>query len=423
MLRPLLDDANTRAKTRAPRRAPRRSRRSAPSCRPRCARSRSRRCWTSAELGGRPALVVAADDRAARDLALDLRAYLRARARCASIPARGVRYESQLAPPPAPRRPADRGARPLLEGDDERSAGRGRQRRRADGADPRPRAAPARLRASSRRRARPRRDARAARRRRLRARRAGRRPRAVRGARRHPRHLPRDRGARRRASSCSATRSSRCAGSRPSRSVRWARRERVEIAPAAELGPEYRELAEMAADRRSPSSGPTSPRCCRSTASARFLELIPERGDRRARGRGGAAAGAHRPLAGRHDQPPLRRRRPPLPAAGRGRRGARAARERAPLGGVRRSAAPAPRAGRRHRGDDDPAKRSRSWRSWCAPATWRWSRWSTGAARPSAPPTTSHACGHSSLDEHKRLGEGRVVRAGTRCARGSSRRS
>src|SRR4051794_29446263 len=45
------------------------------------------------------ALVVAADDRGARDLAIDLNAYL-APAPVRFYPARGVRYESQLAPPP-----------------------------------------------------------------------------------------------------------------------------------------------------------------------------------------------------------------------------------------------------------------------------------------------------------------------------------
>jgi transcription-repair coupling factor (superfamily II helicase) len=54
---------------------------------------------TSEQFAGRPALVVAADDRSARDLALDLRAYLGAEA-VRFFPARGVRYESQLAPPP-----------------------------------------------------------------------------------------------------------------------------------------------------------------------------------------------------------------------------------------------------------------------------------------------------------------------------------
>ena len=47
----------------------------------------------------RPALVVAGDDRAARDLAGDLRAFLHPRP-VKLYPARGVRYESHLAPPP-----------------------------------------------------------------------------------------------------------------------------------------------------------------------------------------------------------------------------------------------------------------------------------------------------------------------------------
>src|SRR5215207_2266662 len=47
----------------------------------------------------RPALVVAGDDRAARDLAGDLRAFLAPRP-VRFYPARGMRYESHLAPPP-----------------------------------------------------------------------------------------------------------------------------------------------------------------------------------------------------------------------------------------------------------------------------------------------------------------------------------
>jgi transcription-repair coupling factor (superfamily II helicase) len=47
----------------------------------------------------RPALVVAGDDRAARDLAADLRAFLAPRA-VRFYPARGTRYASHLAPPP-----------------------------------------------------------------------------------------------------------------------------------------------------------------------------------------------------------------------------------------------------------------------------------------------------------------------------------
>src|SRR3954449_13458739 len=47
----------------------------------------------------RPALIFTGDDRSARDLAADLRAFLRPRL-VRLYPARGVRYESQLAPPP-----------------------------------------------------------------------------------------------------------------------------------------------------------------------------------------------------------------------------------------------------------------------------------------------------------------------------------
>src|SRR5215218_10149963 len=47
----------------------------------------------------RQALVVAGDDRAARDLAADLRAFLAPR-EVRFYPARGMRYESHLAPPP-----------------------------------------------------------------------------------------------------------------------------------------------------------------------------------------------------------------------------------------------------------------------------------------------------------------------------------
>src|SRR5215210_1493691 len=47
----------------------------------------------------RPALVIAGDDRAARDLAADLKTFLGPRP-VRFYPARGVRYESHLAPPP-----------------------------------------------------------------------------------------------------------------------------------------------------------------------------------------------------------------------------------------------------------------------------------------------------------------------------------
>jgi transcription-repair coupling factor (superfamily II helicase) len=50
-------------------------------------------------LGGRPALLVAADDRSARDLAADLRSYLAPR-RVRFYPSRGTGYASHVAPPP-----------------------------------------------------------------------------------------------------------------------------------------------------------------------------------------------------------------------------------------------------------------------------------------------------------------------------------
>ena len=52
-----------------------------------------------AETSARPTLVVVGDDRAARDLAADLRAWLAPR-RVRYYPSRGVAYESHLAPPP-----------------------------------------------------------------------------------------------------------------------------------------------------------------------------------------------------------------------------------------------------------------------------------------------------------------------------------
>ena len=70
--------------------------------------------------------------------------------------------------------------------------------------------------------------------------------------------------------------------------------ERVEIAPAAELDAEHRELAELAAleAARRATRRQTSPSCCRSTASARSLDLVARRRRGRARRRRGDRAGA-----------------------------------------------------------------------------------------------------------------------------------
>ena len=71
-------------------------------CGPRrcCGRCCWRRCSrTTAASPGRPALLVSADDRSARDLAADLRAYLAPR-RVRFYPSRGTGYASHVTPPP-----------------------------------------------------------------------------------------------------------------------------------------------------------------------------------------------------------------------------------------------------------------------------------------------------------------------------------
>ena len=68
------------------------------SCRSRCGPISWRR-WPKGAAADRPTLVVAGDDRQARDLAADLRAWLEPRP-VRFYPSRGVAYESHLAPPP-----------------------------------------------------------------------------------------------------------------------------------------------------------------------------------------------------------------------------------------------------------------------------------------------------------------------------------
>ena len=169
-------------------------------------------------LADRPALLVTPDDRSARDMAADLRAYLAPR-RVRYYPSRGTGYASQISPPPhlvglridaldaltaesdpvvvasaialaeaVPEPPCARPASPLAaarRSTSERSPSDSSRRLRADrpgrrSGDSSPSAA-----ASST---------------------SFRRPRSGRCG-----------------SSCSATRSTRCAGSRPSHSARWAR--------------------------------------------------------------------------------------------------------------------------------------------------------------------------------------------------------
>ena len=196
----------------------------------------------------RPALVVAGDDRQARDLAADLKAFLAPAARPPHARRAACSYESHLAPPPhlVGLRVA---AIDALTSDDRRGrrAGRGGQRPRrwrrrcptrscARTASRSPRAT-----CSTSRRP-PRSSWRA-------ATSASTRSRSARSSRcaatsststRPPRSAPC-------AASCSTSRSSgsRCFSTFTQRSLEEA--ERIEIAPAAEIGPEHRELAEMAA--------------------------------------------------------------------------------------------------------------------------------------------------------------------------------
>ena len=90
--------------------------------------------------------------------------------------------------------------------------------------------------------------------------------------------------------------------------------DRVEIAPAAEIGPEHRELAEMAALEEDEAA----PRRGRGAAGGPLLRRAFARPARRARGRGrrgGDRALARRLLGGRHDELPRRGRPPPLRVA------------------------------------------------------------------------------------------------------------
>ena len=227
----------------------------------------------------RPTLVVVGDDRAARDLAGDLRAWLAPR-RVRYYPSRGVAYESHLAPPPhlVGLRVA---ALDALLGAGGRAGARTSRRswssaqRRCRRRCPTRRCARARSRcasascststsappSSSRR-----------------ATSASTRSRSAASSRcaaacstcsRRPRSG-------RCASTCSTSRSSRCAGSRPSRSARSAtprrsrsRRRRSSPPSTASSPSSRRDGAPRGRRGRPRGASRTSPSCCRSSASAR----------------------------------------------------------------------------------------------------------------------------------------------------------
>ena len=212
----------------------------------------------------RPALVVAGDDRAARDLAADLKAFLEPAAG-ALLP--GARHALRVAPgaAAAPGRPAHRGARRAAR----RAAGGAWSRRPSRWPRRCPTPTCARTASRSRRAgcSTSTRCPAAARGLRLRARRPGRGARPVRRARRHPRRLPRHRGAR------GALRAVRRRG-RAAHLV-------LHLHPAlARGGRAGRDRAGRRARPRAPRAGrdrglrartasaPTSPTCCPWTASA-----------------------------------------------------------------------------------------------------------------------------------------------------------
>ncbi len=290
----------------------------------------------------KPALVVAGDDRAARDLAADLKTFLGPRT-VRFYPARGVRYESHLAPPPhlVGLRVAALDA--LASGPAVVVASAAR----AGGEGARPRAPPARLQHREGRHARPRGDRRPARRVRLRAHRPGRGSRPVRDPRRHPRRLPSHRGAR-----------------RPLRAVRHRGRAahvllHLHAALARGGGPDRdrprrrdRARAPRAGgDGRAGGGGP-APGCGRGAPGRPLLRPDVARPRRRARGDrrgGGGRAVAGRLLGGGHDQLPRRGRAQPLHLSRHAARAARRMRLDPPVEHLPGPAARVPRPGRRHR--------------------------------------------------------------------------
>ena len=197
--------------------------------------------------------------------------------------------------------------------------------------------------------------------------------------------------------------------------------ERVEIAPAAELGPEHRELAEIAAS----SEEGDRPDVADVLPVDRFrelLDLVPERRDRDGRRRGGARPGAARPLAGRDHELPRPGRARPLRAPRPPRRDARRAARRCACRASPRTSrtSSAPRAPTRR-----PARCARpspSWRSWSARATARSSP-GPAAARRSVPGSTWRACRRASSTASPRRSSRASCSRTPACARASSPRS
>ena len=351
-------------------------------------RRRAGRRRTAAD---RPTLVVAGDDRQARDLAADLRAWLDAAARALlPQPRRRLRVAPRAAA--APRRPARRRARRAARGARRRrgAAGRRRQRRRAEREGARPGAAPARLhdprRATCSTSTRSASDLVA----------AGyervdqvddRGQFAIRGGILDVYPATEDRAVRVDLFDIEIE------------SLRWfstftqrslGETDGVEIAPAAELAPEHRELAEIAA-LEDAEERPDVAELLPVDRFRAFLDLAPADAADPHRRRGGRRR-RRWPTTGRTSAPPSTTTTPTTSTSSPTRsRAALDARARVRLSSIsRRPADRVPRPGRRPRRPLAQARPSPSSRSSCARATARSSP-GRAAARASAPPTTSRA--------------------------------
>ena len=188
----------------------------------------------------------------------------------------------------------------------------------------------------------------------------------------------------RRGWSCSATRSSRSAGSRPSPSARWATPSRWSCRPAAELASEHRELAELAL-RGGRGAARTSAELLPLERFRAPLELIPSEAAVIVTAARGDPDRAPRPLGRRHHGDARRRRAPPLRRRRRAAR--RARRDLASRGTESATGALLPGSGARPPPRAAWARRSPSSSGSFAPATASSSR-SRTAARPSGPATT-----------------------------------
>ena len=375
---------------------------------------------------GAPAVVVAGDDRQARELAADMRAWLAPRP-VRFYPSRGVAYESHLAPPPhlVGLRVAALDA--LLAPRRRRAAGRRRlapSRCREKVPDPalRPHALHARARATCSISTRsPPSSSRPATSASTRSRTAA----SSRSAAGILDVYPGDRGPRRARRPVRRSRSSRCAGSRRSPSARSATPSAVEIAPAAELAAEHRELAEIAALGGRRTSGPDVAELLPVDRFHALLDLVPADAAVLI-----AAEEEVAPALADHWQDvtrgvPRRRRPPPLRRA---RTRSRPRSTRAPASASRRSSADQPLEFRAQAADVGRALAegrragAREARPLGLPHRRRAGR---AAARASAPPTTSARLSARWLEATRQHAAAArrglaALRRGARCATASS---